>query len=43
MGATTRWKDTETKSFDEAIQKMISPIMDDARSESGYRRKAFEV
>lgn len=38
MGATTRWKDTETKKFDEAIQKMISPIVDDVRNGSGYRR-----
>lgn len=36
MGATTRWKDTQTKNFEEALQKLTSQILDDERTNSIY-------
>ena len=36
MGATTRWKDTHAKSFDEIIQKLTTSIPDDERTNSIY-------
>lgn len=36
MSATTRWRDRQIESFDEALQKMISPIQDDERTNSIY-------
>ena len=38
MGATTRWKDNQTKSMDDAIEIMCSSIKDDDRGSSVYRR-----
>lgn len=36
MGATTRWKDTQTENFDEVIQKLTTQIPDDERTNSIY-------
>lgn len=37
MGATTKWKDTQAESFEEALEKMISHIPDDERTSSVFR------
>lgn len=37
MGATTRWKDTQTESFDEVLSKMTSQIPNDERTNSVFR------
>lgn len=37
MGATTRWKDTQTDSFEESLAKMILQIPNDERTNSVFR------
>lgn len=37
MGATTRWKDTQTDSFEESLTKMILQIPNDERTNSVFR------